>query len=83
VKSRMALIILIGGSLALAGFLLAAQTGPVPVKTIKDCADCPQMVVVPAGQFMMGGDVRAAARVGSGSDEQSWADGFRVARAVE
>ena len=28
------------------------------------------------------GDVRSAARVGSGSDEQSWADGFRVARAV-
>ena len=26
------------------------------------------------------GDVRSAARVGSGSDEQSWADGFRVAR---
>ena len=27
------------------------------------------------------GDVRSAARVGSGNDEQSWADGFRVARA--
>jgi formylglycine-generating enzyme required for sulfatase activity len=27
------------------------------------------------------GDIRAAARVGSGNDEQSWADGFRVARA--
>lgn len=27
------------------------------------------------------GDVRASARVGSGTDEQSWADGFRVARA--
>jgi formylglycine-generating enzyme required for sulfatase activity len=26
------------------------------------------------------GDVRSAARVGSGNDEQSWADGFRVAR---
>ena len=82
-KSRMALIILTGGSLALAGFLLAAQTGPVPVKTIKDCTDCPEMVIIPAGQFVMGGDVRAAARVGSGSDEQSSADGFRVARAME
>jgi formylglycine-generating enzyme required for sulfatase activity len=29
------------------------------------------------------GDVRAAARVGSGKDEQSWADGFRVARSVD
>ena len=29
------------------------------------------------------GDVRAAARVGSETDEQSWSDGFRIARAVE
>jgi formylglycine-generating enzyme required for sulfatase activity len=29
------------------------------------------------------GDVRAAARVGSSRDEQSWSDGFRVARSVE
>lgn len=29
------------------------------------------------------GDVRSAARVGSGPDEQSWSDGFRVARSVE
>ena len=28
------------------------------------------------------GDIRSAARVGSGNDEQSWADGFRVARAA-
>ena len=28
------------------------------------------------------GEARSAARVGSGTDEQSWADGFRVARAV-
>jgi formylglycine-generating enzyme required for sulfatase activity len=29
------------------------------------------------------GDVRSAARVGSGSNEQSWADGFRVARSLQ
>jgi formylglycine-generating enzyme required for sulfatase activity len=29
------------------------------------------------------GDIRAAARVGSGVDEQSWADGFRVALSIE
>ena len=29
------------------------------------------------------GDIRAAARVGSNTDDQSWADGFRVARAME
>jgi len=28
------------------------------------------------------GDVRSAARVGSGGEEQSWSDGFRVARAL-
>ena len=43
-----------------------------------------------AGHVMRGGswedypgDVRAAARVGSGTDEQSWADGFRVARSLQ
>jgi formylglycine-generating enzyme required for sulfatase activity len=29
------------------------------------------------------GDVRAAARVGSGTNEQSWADGFRVVRSPD
>jgi formylglycine-generating enzyme required for sulfatase activity len=29
------------------------------------------------------GDIRAAARVGSNTDDQSWADGFRVARTME
>ena len=28
--------------------------GLYPGKTFKDCADCPEMVVVPAGRFMMG-----------------------------
>jgi len=27
-----------------------------PGKVVKDCADCPEMVVVPAGSFEMGGD---------------------------
>jgi formylglycine-generating enzyme required for sulfatase activity len=43
-----------------------------------------------AGRVMRGGswedysgDIRAAARVGSGADEQSWSDGFRVALSVE
>jgi formylglycine-generating enzyme required for sulfatase activity len=43
-----------------------------------------------AGRVMRGGswedypgDLRAAARVGSNTDDQSWADGFRVARAME
>jgi formylglycine-generating enzyme required for sulfatase activity len=34
----------------------AAEKRVVPVagQTIKDCADCPEMVVIPAGSFMMG-----------------------------
>lgn len=28
-------------------------------RTIKDCADCPELVVIPAGRFMMGSDDRA------------------------
>jgi formylglycine-generating enzyme required for sulfatase activity len=27
---------------------------PASVRTVRDCADCPEMVVVPAGKFMMG-----------------------------
>jgi|694.fasta_scaffold02553_12 formylglycine-generating enzyme required for sulfatase activity len=32
--------------------------GPRPGQTFKDCADCPEMVVIPAGSFEMGGDKR-------------------------
>ena len=37
---------------ALAGAL--AQETPAVGETFKDCADCPEMVVVPSGSFMMG-----------------------------
>jgi formylglycine-generating enzyme required for sulfatase activity len=30
-----------------------------------------------------GGDVRAAARIGNGKEEQTWSDGFRVARSLD
>ena len=35
------------------------QTGRVPAspEVIKDCADCPEMVVIPAGSFLMGSPV--------------------------
>ncbi|MDX2234715.1 MAG: SUMF1/EgtB/PvdO family nonheme iron enzyme [Hyphomonadaceae bacterium] len=39
-----------------------AQTG----QTIKDCAECPEMVVIPAGSFVMGS---AASEAGRSSDE--------------
>lgn len=34
----------------------AAPDKPVMGNTIKDCADCPEMVVIPAGSFQMGAD---------------------------
>ncbi len=43
-------------------------------------ADCGGRVMRGGSWEDYPGDVRAAARVGSGTDEQSWADGFRVAR---
>ena len=38
-----------------------AATAPAAAKASKDCADCPEMVVIPAGSFEMGG---------TGSDEK-------------
>ena len=31
-----------------------AITNPLPLTTFKDCPDCPEMVKIPAGKFMMG-----------------------------
>jgi formylglycine-generating enzyme required for sulfatase activity len=33
-----------------------------PVQTFRDCADCPEMVVIPPGQFMMGTDAAETSR---------------------
>jgi formylglycine-generating enzyme required for sulfatase activity len=33
---------------------VAAVAGPQPAQVFKDCLDCPEMVVIPAGSFMMG-----------------------------
>jgi formylglycine-generating enzyme required for sulfatase activity len=49
---------------AMVGNLLRAQSGLPPDtslatiagSTFKDCADCPEMVMIPAGHFEMGGD---------------------------
>ena len=35
---------------------------PKPGQTIKDCADCPEMVVLPAGSFEMGSNENADER---------------------
>lgn len=44
-------------SVCVAGFASAAEDAPVPASTakvIRDCPTCPEIVVVPAGKFMMG-----------------------------
>ena len=33
---------------------VAEPAGPAPGETFRDCDACPEMVVVPAGSFMMG-----------------------------
>jgi formylglycine-generating enzyme len=35
----------------------ARAVPPLNLDTIKDCADCPEMVVIPSGGFMMGSDM--------------------------
>ncbi len=35
---------------------LAAPTAPRPGEVFKDCAVCPELVVIPGGEFTMGGD---------------------------
>ena len=35
--------------------LAAPAAAPAAAKAFKDCADCPEMVVIPAGSFEMGG----------------------------
>ena len=48
----------------------ASAQGPYPKtaasenKMFKDCADCPEMVMVPAGSFMMGSPEDEPKRVG-------------------
>jgi formylglycine-generating enzyme required for sulfatase activity len=45
----------LAGALALLALAATAATGePVAGETFKDCAGCPEMVVVPAGTFSMG-----------------------------
>lgn len=49
---------------AVAFFVLAgsAVAAPASAPTFRDCADCPEMVEIPAGQFMMGSPANEAWR---------------------
>jgi len=42
-------------------------------QTFKDCADCPEMVVVPAGSFVMGSPAKASTKSPKGSSRCSCA----------
>lgn len=59
---------LVGLALLLAaGHANAASPGK-PGSTFKDCKDCPEMVVIPAGKFMMGSDVKTEMKDGNRSE---------------
>src|SRR5262245_39037614 len=45
------------GVAAILGFCAAAAFAQSPGSTFKDCPDCPEMVVIPAGSFLMGSKV--------------------------
>jgi len=68
-----ALSISLGGAAA-AGEIKALQAG----QTFRDCADCPEMVVIKAGSFLMGSSDEETARdveAVSPSNERSYAQG--------
>ncbi len=49
---------------------VAASFAQEPGNTFKDCSDCPEMVVIPAGKFMMGSTDVAAVNFIAPRDEQ-------------
>jgi formylglycine-generating enzyme required for sulfatase activity len=61
-----------------AGRLASAPVAQRPGEAFKDCAECPEMVVVPAGRFLMGSP---PGEVGRDTDEgpQRWVDVPRFA----
>jgi formylglycine-generating enzyme required for sulfatase activity/ankyrin repeat protein/mono/diheme cytochrome c family protein len=38
------------------------QSGASPTEVFRDCSDCPEMVTIPAGEFIMGSDVAESGR---------------------
>ena len=62
---RMNFVGLAGLALLLAAAQSHAASPGKPGSTFKDCKDCPEMVVIPAGKFMMGSDVKSEMKDGS------------------
>jgi formylglycine-generating enzyme required for sulfatase activity len=51
-----------GGASAAATGVTGASASRQPVEVFKDCAECPEMVVVPAGRFLMGSSLNEVGR---------------------
>ena len=45
-----------------------------PGKVFKDCADCPEMVVIPAGRFTMGSDAQEQAQANAAGHPKKYTD---------
>ena len=51
IRTITSLLLIVPG---LIGLSRTAQTAEISASTFRDCADCPEMVVIPAGEFVMG-----------------------------
>jgi len=56
------LIVILGAGIIVAAAGTAVAQSPQPGETFRDCDNCPEMIVVPAGSFMMGSGPGDAAR---------------------
>ena len=52
--SRLISIAALASLVSCAGIVIDAQAAPSPGKSFRDCKVCPEMVVIPAGSFVMG-----------------------------
>ena len=62
---RMGFMGLLGAVLLIAASQADAASPGKPGSTFKDCKDCPEMVVIPAGKFMMGSEVKTEMKDGN------------------
>jgi len=60
--------LIFSASMILTGTTVAAQDRATPLSTFKDCDICPEMVVIPPGEFMMGSPADEPNRSTTGSE---------------
>lgn len=72
----------VAGALALsvlaAGSVSAAEPGQAAVRSFRDCADCPEMIILPAGTFVLGTPGAAAGSDAAAAEGQATV--IRIAR---